>query len=343
MIWEVKPSYGSVVVISFWKMIYLLLKANKLKGKMMEEIIKAILIENNIEIPSEVERCGIGHGNYVYTLDYIKEKKIIRINDEINIYSEYENFKYWVSMLKDIDVPVPNVISIGKYKKYNYIILDYIDGKDLGEVYNLLTEQQKINIAKEIIGIQIKVQKKFLPNSQYGSIYKYNDNTGFDTWKEYILNSLEKSKQNIKKNKIFDIEKVDKLIELAEKYNDYFSKVEPKAFLDDISNKNLIIHDGNISGIIDLDWMGFGDLLYFIGYNNMALLDMKADTNYVDYMIKELNLDYFQKQIVLFYTLVFCVDFMGERGQKFQDKEVYVNKEIVDKLNYIYDNIINKI
>ena len=196
---------------------------------------------------------------------------------------------------------------------------------------------------KKLIQIQNKVQEQLLPNNQYGSVYKYNDNTGFDTWKEYILNSLENSKHNIKKNKIFDEIKVDKLIQLTEKYSEYFKKVEPRAFLDDISNKNLIIHNGDISGIIDLDWMGFGDLLYFVGYNNMALLDMEVDTKYIDYMIQELNLNEFQKQIVLFYTLVFCVDFMSEKGQTFQDKEIFVDENIVNKMNNIYDNLINEI
>ena len=309
----------------------------------MEDIIQDILKDNNIEIPNKIERCSIGHGNYVFMLEYNQNKKIIRMNDEGNLYAEYENFKYWVSKLKDIDVLVPNIISIGKYKNYNYIILDYIDGKDLGEVYTLLTEEQKQSIAKKIIQIQNKVQEQLLPNNQYGSVYKYNDNTGFDTWKDYILDSLENSKQNIKKNKIFDETKADKLIQLAERYSEYFDKVEPKAFLDDISNKNLIIHNGDISGIIDLDWMGFGDLLYFVGYNNLALLDMEVDTKYIDYMIQELNLNDLQKQIVLFYTLVFCVDFMSEKGQTFQDKEIYVDDKIVNKLNSIYDNILERI
>ena len=191
--------------------------------------------------------------------------------------------------------------------------------------------------------IQIKIQEHLLPNNKFGSVYKYNDNSGFDTWKEFILDSLQISKQNIKKNNIFDTEKVDKLIQLTEKYNEYFNKIEPKAFLDDISNKNLIIYNGEISGIIDLDWMGFGDLLYFIGYNNMALLDMEVDTKYVDYMIQELKLNEFQKEIVLFYTLVFCVDFMSEKGQVFQGKEIYAGEMIVDKLNNIYNEIIKKI
>lgn len=75
----------------------------------------------------------------------------------------------------------------------------------------------------------------------------------------------------------------------------------------------------------------------------MALLDMEVDTNYIDYMVRELNLNDFQKQIVLFYTLVFCVDFMSEKGQIFQDKKIYVDDKIVNKLNSIYDNIINQI
>ena len=144
----------------------------------MENIVQEILIDNNIKIPNKIERCSIGHGNYVFMLDYIQDKKIIRMNDEGNLYSEYENFKYWVSKLKDIDVPVPNIVSIGKYKNYNYIILDYIEGKDLGEVYTVLTEEQKMDIAKKLIQIQTKVQDKLLPNNQYGSVYKYNDNTG---------------------------------------------------------------------------------------------------------------------------------------------------------------------
>lgn len=111
----------------------------------MEKVVQEILTENNIENPNRIERCSIGHGNYVFMLDYIQDKKIIRMNDEGNLYAEYENFKYWVSKLKDIDVPVPNMVNIGKYKNYNYIILDYIDGKDLSEVYIFLTENQKMN------------------------------------------------------------------------------------------------------------------------------------------------------------------------------------------------------
>ena len=309
----------------------------------MEELIKKILNENNIKMFRRIERCNIGHGNYVFKLIFEDGNMIIRLNNESDLYNEYETYKYWASELKRIEIPVPNVITTGKFEDYNYILLEFIDGKDLGEVYESLTEMEKKRIAKDIIKMQKLVQDKLPQNNEFGSIYRYNDNTGFATWQEYILDSLENSKKNIFKNKIFDDKRVDKLIDLVGRYKEYFEKVEPKAFLDDISNKNLLIDNGKISGIVDLDWMGFGDLLYFVGYNNMALLDMEADTKYIDYMIQELNLDDFEKQIVLFYTLVFCVDFMSEKGQTFQDKVIFVDEKIVKKLNRIYDNLINKI
>ncbi len=39
----------------------------------------------------------------------------------------------------------------------------------------------------------------------------------------------------------------------------------------------------------------------------------------------------------LFYTFIFCVYFMGERGMQFMDKTVEVNEQIVERLNSLYD------
>ena len=89
--------------------------------------------------------------------------------------------------------------------------------------------------------------------------------------------------------------------------------------------------------------MGFGDLLYFVGYNKMCLLQMGTNISYIDYMIEELGLNDFKKEIIDFYTLVFCVDFMSEKGQTFQDKQIYVDNNIIENLNLIYESLINKI
>lgn len=40
-----------------------------------------------------------------------------------------------------------------------------------------------------------------------------------------------------------------------------------------------------------------------------------------------------------FYTLLFCADFMGERGMQFMDKQVPVSAEIVEQMNGVYEKL----
>ena len=35
-------------------------------------------------------------------------------------------------------------------------------------------------------------------------------------------------------------------------------------YLDDVTTKNLLVKDGHISGIIDVDWIGMGDQLSYV-------------------------------------------------------------------------------
>lgn len=150
---------------------------------------------------------------------------------------------------------------------------------------------------------------------------------------------LERATERIVQNGYFDVEKVERLRGCLEQLKDYFAGIKPVAYLDDISSKNLLVHNGQISGIIDIDWMGIGDKLTYVALTNMALLNMEYDTDYVKYILEEMQISDVEKKAFLFYTLMYCVDFMGERGMKFMDKQVEVNAQIVERLNGIYDKL----
>lgn len=120
----------------------------------------------------------------------------------------------------------------------------------------------------------------------------------------------------------------------------YIFSIRPITYLDDISTKNLLIQNGHVSGVIDIDWIGIGDILTFVALTKVALLNMDFDTKYVDYLIDELNPSAEQYQALIFYCLLFCVDFMGERGNQFLDKIVPVNQQIIDRLNRLYDEFM---
>lgn len=113
---------------------------------------------------------------------------------------------------------------------------------------------------------------------------------------------------------------------------DFSCNSKPIAYLDDISTKNLLIHRGQVSGVIDIDWMGVGDKLTYVAMTYMALLNMGCDTDYVTYLLEEMK-------VFAFYSLAFCVDFMGERGMCFMDKQVPVSPQIVEQMNGIYEKL----
>ena len=69
---------------------------------------------------------------------------------------------------------------------------------------------------------------------------------------------------------------------------------------------------------------------------------MDYDTDYVDFLLEEKACNATEQKVFIFYCLMYCVDFMGERGMQFGDKTVDVSSEIVDKLNRIYDDLWSK-
>lgn len=87
---------------------------------------------------------------------------------------------------------------------------------------------------------------------------------------------------------------------------------------------------------------GVGDILTFIAMTKVALLNMDLDTKYVDYLLEALHPDEEQFQAFIFYCLMFCVDFMGERGTQFLDKMIPVNRQIIERLNNIYDDLMEQ-
>lgn len=293
---------------------------------MNEEIITRLWMEHFPEAPQSVERCTVGQGNYVYIVKCAGEKYVLRCSLE---QGAYEPAIYWLERLAPLEIPVPRVIAKGRSEGYEYLVLLYLEGKDIGLVYPQLTAEEKRTVAREVVAIQDRVAALELENLEPDW-----------SWASFIRDMLERAGQRIAENGYyFEVEKVERLRTCAGQLKDYFARIKPVAYLDDISSKNLLIHNGRLSGIIDIDWMGTGDRLTFAALTNMALLDLGYATDYVEYILEELRADEEERRAFLFYTLLYCVDFMGERGMQFLDRRVEVNERIVDRLNGIYDRL----
>lgn len=294
---------------------------------MNSEIISEIFSLHFRKAPEGWERCAVGMGNFVCIVNYRCEKYVLRCSEKMGAYRETVR---WLDRLHGIGVPVPEALFGGRTGGYDYIILTYIEGNDIGLVYGQLSREEKRGIAREVIRIQQKVSQ--LP---------VTCGDGWD-WNNFIDDMLETAEERIVRNGYFDRERVCALRKEKRGLRDYFDNVRPAPYLDDISTKNLLIHEGKISGIIDVDNMGMGDSLTFIALTYVALLNDGNNTDYAEFLLEERGCTEIEMRTFYFYSLMYCVDFMGERGCVFGDKRVAVNEKTVSGLNGIYDMLWEK-
>ncbi len=277
--------------------------------------------------PDSLFRCATGYANYVYTAKYGNRKYTLRCSPEKNAYGKTV---HWLILLSDIGIPVPKLLSQGTCRDFEYLILTYIPGDDIGEVYCRLSSEQKRNIAKELVEIQGKVSALTVSPDKNWS------------WHGVLWETLDRAEKLITANGYFDAEKVRKIRNEAQKLDSYFATLKPTPYLDDISTKNLIIQNGRVSGVIDVDELGFGDPLTYVALTYVALLNMDHKTDYVDFILTEMNPSATEMQAFWFYCLVYCVDFMGERGTTYAGKQIPVDPHIIERLDRIYDGLITK-
>ncbi|RHR11471.1 hypothetical protein DWX49_18605 [Blautia sp. AF19-34] len=88
--------------------------------------------------------------------------------------------------------------------------------------------------------------------------------------------------------------------------------------------------------------MGFGDMLTFVALTRVSLLNMDLDTKYIDYLLDEIRPNTIEYKAFIFYCLIYCVDFMGEIGMQFLDKTIPVNENIIERLNDIFDFLMEE-
>ena len=279
------------------------------------------------EKANSIQRCSAGIANYVFIVSAESGKYVLRCSAQKDAYKETIRCLH---VLSACHIPIPTVIAEGSSDGFDYLILSYIEGDDIGNVYSELTDEQKRQIAREVIAIQKKVSE--LP-VEYDE--KWN-------WNNEISDMLDRANHRIGINRHFDVRKVESVRTIQEEMWSYFDNIHPAYYLDDISTKNLLISNGKVSGVIDIDWLVPGDVLTFIAMTRVALLNMEMDTKYADYLLDELHPGTEEYRAYTFYCLMYCVDFMGERGMQFLDKKIPVNQTVIDRLNGIFDMLLEE-
>ncbi len=307
---------------------------------MINVLSKVIKKELSFE-PIVVERFFTGLCHYVYYVETKEKKYIFRLTKKENI-EHAKGSEYWLKKLSHLDINIPKIIATGLLGDYNYVILTYIDGDDLGHVYKDLSKKDKFELSKKVIELQGLIST--LPESKsFGHLNSYESN-GQKSWADVLYENLNRSRKRFEKTKIFDSKLILPVYDIVERHLEVLNQVKAIPFLDDITTKNILIYNKKYSGIVDLDWVCFGDVKYMLALTKMALISNELDLEYTDYLeIFFINTND-DKSLLDLYVLIFCLDFMSEKGQIFNsDEPEAVSSKEYSKLMSIYKTYIDKL
>ncbi|GDX62436.1 hypothetical protein LBMAG33_7460 [Candidatus Levyibacteriota bacterium] len=324
-------------------------------------MINSKIIKDKINIPTEedaitilenalgkktknIRRFPNGLAHYVY--DIITE-------DGINLVVRLarHDLKYffqgalsWYELLKSKRIPLPKLYysDIQDIQTFPTMIMERLSGEDLIDVYPKLLPEQKKILAVKIIEIQ-NIANSLPMGNGYGYARSRNDKSLHKKWIDLLNENLNRSRLRIEKTKIIDTQYIDRVMILVHQNENYFTNIKPLCFLDDIATKNVIIDNGKLNGIVDVDSVAYGDQLLVLGLTKMSLLSNKYDTIYTDYWTKELNLTTQQKKALNIYVVIFCLDFISEIGHQFnKDTTTPISNSKLFRLQEILEQILSK-
>jgi len=293
-----------------------------------------------------VDRFSTGACHFVYDVTTESHQTfVVRIAK-----SENKEFltgaMYWHKLLKPKGVPLPNILYSdieAVTSPFPYMIIERLAGQDLGIVYPQLSKDEKKVLAGEVSRIQETAGT--LPFGKgFGFVGSYESGSFLKAWIDVLYSSLARSRKRIQAIGAVDSRHVDRVAEKIAKYGGYFSQVKPKCFLDDTTTRNVIVHNGKLSGIVDVDFACFGDNLFPIALTRMSLLNTGFDLDYIDFWCDVADVTEEQRDVLQFYTALFCVDFMGELGQTFnKESSQSVKAEDIQRLSNILDVLLNQV
>jgi len=167
-----------------------------------------------------------------------------------------------------------------------------------------------------VAGIQAIVGD--LPSGQgYGFTPRLEGPFPHADWGQVVAASIERSRKRIRAASIFGDLPGDRVEAASGRLAGYFARLPPTPFLHDITTRNVIVEESRPSGIVGVDDLCFGDPLFLLGLVRMALSANGHSLCYADSWTELLRPDAEQRAALDFYAALFCLDFMGELGHRF--------------------------
>jgi len=306
----------------------------------------AIVAEVFGEPAEAIVRFPIGSSHFVYDVRLASGRAVVVRLSRPEQIGEVRGAIYWSRLLRPKGVPLPDLLhadlSMMRHP-FPLAVLERLPGKDLGRVYRGMSRTELRALAERLVSIQ-SIVTALPPGSGFGYAASYDGPFAHQSWRAVVAASFARSRQRIRAAGVIDEGVVDLVEAAAERFSGHFQRVPPTPFLHDITTKNVIVHEGRLTGIVDVDDLCFGDPLLLPSLIRMALLAHGHDTVYVEEWLDILRPNAEQSAVIDFYTAQHCVDFMGELGQRFNRTEAaLIDRAYLARLHSLHAQFLDRI
>lgn len=282
-------------------------------------------------------RMATGDQNFVYAVKTSASEYVLRMTD-ITHKHKFEAAIAWQNMLLPLGVPLAEFIQIdldNKFSPFSALLMLRLPGDDLINVYSDLNDTDKKNLAIEMAKIQALCNK--LPEgSSYGILDSYDAVSAEKSWYEFLLKRLELCIEHITNAGIFNPHMATQVLNILETVEEHFRLIRPTPFLWDASERNVLVHHGKISGIVDVDELCFGDPLLVIALTSICLKLEGYDDKYTDYWAETLYLNKTAQIRLSFYKLFYTIAFMRKHSMETANskKLIFDTKKLLNLFHY---------
>lgn len=288
------------------------------------------------------ERFPTGLRHWVYDVETTDGRRIVVRLAHPDHRLDLAGGRFWMERLRKMGMPVPELLAADVDGPQPYLVLHRLPGTDLGNVHDELTIAQLRGIALAVLDLQAQTAT-LDPARGFGYARNYEESLN-DTWLSVLEASVGRAERWIAAAAVVDPALPARVRQSLAAAAASFGDVTPTAFLHDATTKNVIVADGRLSGLVDVDEMAFGDPLWTVALTRMSLLAAGRSTYYTEVQADALrpidNPCEFDERLDL-YTALHGLTFLGEIGQTFNRATAApIDHEYRHRLEHLVDGLL---
>lgn len=184
-----------------------------------------------------------------------------------------------LAALRDLGLPVQTVLAQGAMPAGGaFVVLDWLPGRDLYYAFDTLDAAQAERIAATVTGFQRRAAEQLPVAANGGFGWAAIGARASHTRWAGLFGEPAPSEMHVATLARAHAAPLDRfrarLGLVRASLEDYFDALRPVCFLDDLTIKNVLVEDGELSGVIDFDTVCYGDPLMVLG---VTLAHLEAD------------------------------------------------------------------